>query len=347
MPNPLTLGTRWRTVDHSIPSVNYSSGNRVSVEIPKGFLYKGLLCRLRGNLVVTVAATAIDGESPLALIQRLEIIADGRKVLFAASGKMLYRLCHVLRQKAGERRPPGVGVATNPFSTSFIIDFQAIAMQLPPDSIFDPAPYEKIELAVTWGAVATLISAGTATIDAATTALDVHTMETSVGANLIGFTKIVSEAVVPVLATNAALREKIPRSGLLHGILLQTTRANPSEGSVDDIVNSVRLLSDNNWLHKDALRWKDVQSRNVIEHQMDGSAPYGPGAAGIPSQDGTITGYIWLPLVEDGMMTSAINTTELNQFEIEFNVTFGAGTQQIRIIYVFYEPRLPVAAAAA
>ena len=161
------MGSRFRTISSSVPVIPFDSGNVRSVELPRSFLYRNIAVRLSGSLVVTVGTTNAP-LSPLPLIQKLELVADGRKILWTAAGIDLWELCHIHRGKAPELNPPALGVATNPFSATIVIDNSAIRMQFPADSMFDPREYEKIELRVTWGTVANVISAGTATVSAAT-----------------------------------------------------------------------------------------------------------------------------------------------------------------------------------
>ena len=139
-----------------------------------------------------------------------EIVADGRKILVSAAGRDLYRLSHILRGKGGELSPPASAIAANqPFSASFLVDLEAVRMAMTNDSLFDPNPYEKIELRVTWGLVTDLATGGTPTIDAANTFLDVQVLETTVGANLILFNKLIAFDEVPITATSSAQRVRV------------------------------------------------------------------------------------------------------------------------------------------
>lgn len=339
MANALELGTRYRTVVHSAPSVPFSSGNVQSVELPKGFLYKTVALRLRGEFDGTAGAAAFGSDIPLALLQRVEIIADGRKTLVNAAGRDLYRLCQYTRSKAGEMVPPASFVVVNqPFSATFLIDLEAVRMGMTNDSLFDPNPYEKIELRITWGTVASISAGGTPTIDPALTFVDVQVLETTVGANMILFNKLISFDEVPILSTQSALRVRVPRSGLLHSVLFRQDR---DSASVENIVNRITLQSDNTFNHVDSLRWDLTRHRNTIEYQIE---THNVAAAAVPPNYTGAPGFLLVDVTEDGLMSSALNTLDLNALDFILDVTFGAGSQLVRMTHVFYEPVIVAAA---
>jgi len=341
MPTALELGTRYRTVVHTAPSVPFSANNVQSVELPKGFLYKTVALRLRGELEGTAGATAVGYELPLALLKKVEIIADGRKILVAASGRDLYRLSQIMHGKAGELSAPSTFVAANtPFSASFLVDLEAVRMAMTNDSLFDPNPYEKIELRITWGDRPDISTVGAgSTIDTANTFVDVEVLETTVGANLILFNKLISFDETPITASSSALRIRVPRAGLLHAILFRQERDN---AAVDDIINTVTLQSDNTFNHADRLDWDQLRHRNTIEYQLE---TFNTGAATVPPNFSGVVGYAYLDVVEDGLMSSALNTLDLNALDLILDVTLGGGAiRLVRMTHVFYEPIIVAAA---
>jgi hypothetical protein len=328
MPNALQLGTRYRTIVHSAPSVPFSSGNVQSVELPKGYLYKNLYLRLRGEYEGTAGAASAGSEVPLALLQRIEVIGDGRDTIVNAAGRDLYRLAHIFHGKAGELQPPANFTAANQAISALItVPLEAARMAMSADSFFDPNIYEKVELRVTWGTVANISAGGTPTIDTANTFLDVQTGETTEGADRIMFQKQITHDEVNVNATSTAFRVRVPRTGLLHGILFRTDRDNVA---VNNIVNRITLQSDNSFNHVDNLRWDFLQARNVQEYQLDGGA----------APTNVITGYAFLDVTEDGLMSSALASTDMNALDLVLDVTRTSGTEVIRMTHVYYKPVL-------
>jgi hypothetical protein len=332
MPTGLEFGTRFRTVKSAVTPIAFSSGNVVSQELPRSFLYKSIILRLSGSINATVANTGNAPESPLGLISKIELIADGRKVLFSSAGRDLYRLSHVMRGFEPERFGPNtLAIQTTTLAATIVIDNQAIRMQSPVDSYFDPRPYEKIELRVTWGTVANVVTGGTATVVAGTQ-IDIIVEQTTEGADLVMFNRLVTfDESLPTAATTNFI-VTVPRSGLLAGILV---RSDTSAGVPSDaIINNVSLKSDNNFLHKDRLAWATLQTFNAVDFQA------GNAAFAFPALTGGVggrmpTGYAYVDLTEDGLITSCLNTLDLNVLQLIYDVA-GAGT--IRSNFVFFEP---------
>src|SRR6185436_9900337 len=138
----------------------------------------------------------------------------------------------------------------------------------------------------------------------------------------------------PITASSSALRIRVPRAGLLHAILFRQERDN---AAVDDIINTVTLQSDNTFNHADRLDWDQLRHRNTIEYQLE---TFNTGAATVPPNFSGVVGYAYLDVVEDGLMSSALNTLDLN-----LDVTLGGGAiRLVRMTHVFYEPIIVAAA---
>jgi len=350
----LDLGARFRTITSTTPTIPYDSGNVRSVELPRSFLYRNIAVRLTGLITSGgAAAYTVNPEAPLGLIKKLELVADGRKILWTAAGRDLYRLAHIFRGVEGER---GQMVATanqnNAFSATIVIDNAAVRMQLPADSLFDPREYEKIELRVTWGTVSDISNAGTApAIVTANTSLDIQIQQTTVGVEHVAFNRVIQFDEQAVAATSSNFTFNVPRSGLLAGILLradhQPTPNIPTP--TDACINFVTLKSDNSFNHVDRAAWNTLKARNVIDFQMSLQLPPG-GTLTAPTQTVPTSnfsiGYAYVDLTEDGLMTSCLNTLALNVLQLILDVTTSGLTAPIiiRATYVFFEPIRPLVA---
>jgi hypothetical protein len=324
-PSTLELGSRFRTAQTQVPQLSFVSGGVSSQELPRSFLYKTLVCRLSGSITIGTGTGAMS-EGPLGLIQKCEIIADGRKVLVSANARDLFRLTHIFR---GKRPELNFSAATGSFSGTFAIDMEAIRMVSPVDSFFDPRPYEKIEIRITWGTISNILTTpGTASITSVV--LDVQVLQTTEGADAIMFNKLISFDENTPAASSQNLTINVPRSGILHGILFRTDTLGIDQ---DNIINFVTVKSDNNFLHVDRLSWATLQRRNVFEFQLDGGTDT-PGSATL---NGQIVGFAFLDLTEDGLIGSGLNTLDLNVLQLILDVTFQANNL-IRITYIYYEP---------
>lgn len=343
MDTQVSLGTRFRSVLSQIAQALFVSAGTTSVKLPKTFNHRAITFRLRGSLVVGVATATGKAESPLQLIQKIELLGDGRKVYWAISGRDAYRLSALMMGKAGELSAPVLTVGTNPFAATFQVHHEAVGMRMPPDSFFDPRRHEEIELRITWGAatdIATIGGGGTIAIDAATY-LDCLLEQTTEGGEAIQFNRLISYREFTVAATNQTESFEVSRNGLLVGIMFRTDRDGVP---VNNIINKINLKSDSSFLHADGLRWDTLQGKNTIEHHLDrpqsllGTAGYSATFAPTDFAD-NIEGYCFLPLIEDGMLSSALNTLALNTLEVVLDITKTSGTEVIRSTFVFYEPR--------
>jgi len=334
MPTTLELGSKLRAVDQGLGTIPFDSGNTRTLEVQKGALVKGIILRLAGTLVIGVANATVFSEAPLGLLKSVEVVADGNRTLFKASGRNLFRLAHHYQQKQGELSPPLNTVGTRAFSTTVYLSAEAIGMRRPQESYYDTRMFTRTDLVINWGAatdIATAGGGGTIAIGAGTV-VDVQLAQTTEGERDILFDRVVLQQELDVVASASELLMKIPQSGLLAGVLIQTDRdAGGGAGPVpvDDLVNFVSLKSDNLVYHRKKLDWDTLQRRVVQERQIDGGASAGA----------QIAGYALVDLAEDGMLSSCLNTYGLQDPFMEFDVTRTSGTEKVRATFVFYQPR--------
>lgn len=339
MPNVKDLGTRFRTVKSAVGQLTFSANAVQSLELPRSFLYKTLYLRLAGSIANSASATFVSDEMPLDLIRKIEVLADGRKLLVVGSGRSLYRLAHFQRGV----EPPRIGVnavaaATYPIAALIPIDFQAVRMQMPADSFFDPRAYEKLELRITWGATTDLLTGGTVTTPTTPT-LDVFIDQTTKGADLSGFNRLHIFDDVPLNATSTNLVLRVPRAGLLAHMMLGSLGGSAGKTIATGVINFVTLRSDSNFVHVDRLKFDTdllqlgtVDTLANMRFNPDLSVAVSGGVAAPAMQ-----GWGFIDLTEDGMIGSALNTVDLQTLDLVLDVT-GAASNHVIIEYVFYEP---------
>jgi hypothetical protein len=66
--------------------------------------------------------------------------------------------------------------------------------------------------------------------------------------------------------------------------------------------------------------------------------------AGGATTGAQIPGYAYLPLSENGMFSSVLNINSLNKAQLVLNVTRTSGTENIQVLWDFFEPRRSLAA---
>lgn len=335
-----SLGATFRTAKIGVGVIAYDSGNTKSIELPSSLLQRRVFLRLTGNLVIATANATIFSEAPLGLLKKIELVGDGRRYLFSASGRMLYRLAHVIWGQPGELSAPSGTVGTRAFSALIPLDHEAMHFMDPSESLFDPRLFKKVELRATWGAVTDIATAGgggTISIDTANTTLDVVVDQTAEGVNQILFDHTVAVDERNVAASSTSFAFDIPQNGLLAGCLIQCTRdagAGAGPVPVDDLIVDISLKSDTTVVHVDKVKWSTLQRIIVQAFQIAGGATTG---AQIP-------GYAYLPLSENGMFSSVLNINSLNKAQLVLNVTRTSGTENIQVLWDFFEPRRSLAA---
>lgn len=337
------LGTRYRKVHIGLPAIAYSKNNVVRLELPNGLIQKRLVLRLTGNLVVATASATIFSDNPLGLIRKVELVGDGRRYLVSADGRDLWHLARRMHRKKLELAPAAAGTGTNAFSATAIIDADALNFADGSESMLDTRIFKKLELVVTWGSetdIATAGGGGTISVDT-TTQLDVYAQETSEGVHKILFDHVLASSEKAVTATSAdMLLDDVPQSGLLAGLLIRTTRdagAGAGPVPVDDIINTLSLVSDVSIKHIDKVKWRTLQSWEVAQFLIDGGN----------ATTGQEAGYAYIDLSEAGMFSSALNINALNKAQLKADVTRTSGTEMVHILYDFFEPRGDVSAEAA
>lgn len=323
------LGSVFRTQDIGIGQISYQNGATVPLDIPRGLLLKRLTLRLSGTVTVAGAnGTLTPSEAPLGCITRVELTADGRKPFVSAGARDLFRLTHYLLGKRPEIVPPSSGnIGTYAISATFVIAFEALRFAFPVDSYLDTRLYDGLQLKLSFGPGSTIITpggGGTVTIDTGTV-VDVVGEYTAVGFEYVKFNRLIISEEQAVVAVSNAFRQPIPRNGILAHTLLHTD----IDSVVSDaIINNFTVRSDNTVYHKDHIRWATAQARNVLDYQLDS------GGTG-----GLIPGYVLVDYSEDGMLSTCLDTTEVNTLDFLLDVANPAGTNKpVRFTHVYYEP---------
>ena len=127
-----------------------------------------------------------------------------------------------------------------------------------------------------------------------------------------------------IAGASTQLPFNIPRNGLLAGILFH---ADVDLAPNDALINFISIKSDNVNVHADRMAYETLRKGNVVDYQID-SSTFGNG----------INGYVFLDLTEDGMISSALNTYNLNTLQVLYDVNATGSARFIRQNYIFYEP---------
>lgn len=342
MPNLVEMiGSTFRRSKVGVGTIDYAAGTVKGIEIPNSLLIKGLTLRLTGSITPSTANATVFADAPLGLIKNIQVIGDGRRELFNASAKRLFRMAHFSWGKQGEiSAPAGTAGAARTFSATICLDHEMIQAVNPVETLFDPRLYKLVKLNILWGSISDIALPGAGgTVVLTSASLSVTADQTADGVEQILGDHVIIQDEQPVTASTARFNFKVPQNGLLAGIMLDCTRDGGTAGPVpvDDIVNKISIKSDQTVAHYDQANWADLQREMVQKYQIDGGASAG---AQIP-------GFLYLPFIENGMLSSCLNTNALNNLLVTLDVTYGSGTQIVGVTYDFVEPRRTLASSVA
>jgi len=342
----LDLGTRFRTVKSQVATnivgvagADTFSGSTRSFELPRTFLYKQLFLELTGTLTGTGALQS--DEMPLEYIKKIEIIADGRKLIVSAPGRSLW---HLAARDFGVHPgliAPAITPTNAPVLAVIPISFEAARMQMSADSYFDPRPYEKIECRVTFGSLVTDLYATTGIYGTTPLSLNAVLEQTTKGIESARFNRLLIADDIPVTTTTTNLVQRIPRAGLLAGIQLTALgAATPlfGKGIDDTTINFVTVRSDNNFIHVDRVKWSQLLQMTTLQQLPFPREAPDQTAFAATTAAAVMQGTAYIDLTEDGLLSTAINTVDLNTLDLVLDVASGAATDHIQALYVFYEP---------
>lgn len=138
-----------------VATVPVTAGGFATIDLPRDYDYESIFVRVNGGLQVTALATSVRAEAPTQVVQRLEVIADGKNNLFSAP---FWFTCLGNRARplteSGARAvtpPSGVAVATYQVEAIGCIDMMAADAVRPKDSNFRSQGLSLFQLRMTFG----------------------------------------------------------------------------------------------------------------------------------------------------------------------------------------------------
>lgn len=302
---------RFRPID---APKDYVANETVAIELPQEpTTHVGVLLDVNGTLDVTVAATLRD-DAPQNIISRLALVGDGDTIQ-AWPGRSLYAFNYFM---AGGNHPalvkPAVGVAANAFRAWYFLYFKLPRSGNPMLTYLNPRRFStKPRIEITWAPVATLISAGTATITGTT--VRAHLLELLIDPT--PFTQLLRVAHLPQTFTAAHLEAKVGlgRDNLYRGILIRTSDESTGHVLSDTLLNRVKVKIRETVDLYDAF-YDTQQSFQRMEQRLQADF-----TAGTPTGEGSrAEGYLWVDFLERGASSDLIDARDANEFDAILDV---------------------------
>jgi len=298
----------------------------MDIDLPNRFI-KRVWLFLRGQLTVSAVTVpgAVHPDGPANLVDQLELRVDGKPLKFG-SGASFFRLAQRYDQTEGVNNglnSPGAGVYT--FEAAIPILFESPQTVSPFDTLLDGRRYKKLELILTWGTTASLITGNTSTLALASTTVDVYLEDTEPFQVDGDFWQArETETTQTVTASSAQHRFPIPftEGAVMRAILLRTTDGGIPE---DDIINQVTLRLNGS---------EEIPLNNIEDDFFQALEQHR--FAGAVQRDG----WYHLELAENGrvLRTGLGANGKVNAIDLILDVTVGAGTTQLVAHTVEYVP---------
>ena len=218
-----------------------SAGSVSTLQLPRNFNYRSLICRLAGSVIVSggSGAGAPHVYGAYRAISKIEVIANGRDTIISVAPEQLQILNTIDYGTVPVfLNPTNDAAATYSFNCSFIVPFEVRRSIRPIDTLLPSAGLSTLDLKVTWGAGADMFTGSVDFTSAAiqvTTTLSVQSFE-ELGAlpGAVSVSKMYTMTRALAAAANSNYQVQISVGNLYRGFLVQTNIAGVMSDAIID-----------------------------------------------------------------------------------------------------------------
>jgi len=316
-------------------NVQYQADSKESISLSRGMVFRELFLRLTGNVTPVNAAgntqaLTLHGDE-WAAVKRIDLIANNTDVLRSISGNQLWWLDYFLFGVPPDVTPvlgDGVAVAV-PFDSHLILPLWMPRSLRPMDTALDARELSDLKIEITWGNYTDIQAAAT---DFATDpVLEVHSLE-SFGAKGPFSQWRIYAIEKEITATSAKFQVRLPVGPMYRGFLMNFTDAGKDSGA---ILNNFRLVSGPT-VYADVpallLNELDRLRMSISRFWNDAAAAGLYDALRRGSTYNSVEGWYFYDHVTDGYLSESVDTLGFSEFELELDVTVGAGTTKVFIL---------------
>lgn len=284
------------------------------IDLPKLHDYRSLLVVLDGTLTVSGGtATSVPADSPCDLIQRVDLIANGKDVIHQ-SPFVFNVMGNYTRDWSEEKTAPGTSAAAHPVRAVGLIDLFTSDGVRPKDSAFQAYLSQLLQLRLTTGSADDIIVKGATTLAFAGTIdviLDSLLEPQRQQGESKAFKKTVTQSVT-VSGANSALPLELPVSNSIRMIRI---RATDDGAPTDTLIKTVSFNVDDVDV-RTSMDWPELRAINQLDKY--GQAP--------PAGFGVIDALV------DGKLSNAYDLSGASKAELIFDVNAPSGTGKIEIV---------------
>lgn len=236
-----------------VASVPVVAGSFATLDLPRDYDYESIFLRINGSVQVTTAGTAVRNEAPSQLVQRVEVIADGKNNIFSApfwfasnanyGRDLLQNGARVLTA------PSSAALGTYPIEGIGVVDLMTQDSVRPKDSNFRSSGLSLFQLRLTFGQFADLFTGSAVAVASGVIYVDVFVQQLVEIADANGQVttpialKKVSFQEVALTSSNANQEIRLPAGNFIRGVTVRTdgltTAGEPSTG----VLNNIQLAA--------------------------------------------------------------------------------------------------------
>lgn len=236
-----------------VASVPIQAGSFATLDLPRDYDYESIFLRINGSVQVTGAATSVRNEAPTQLVQRVEVIADGKNNIFSAP----FWFASNAQFNGRDLLANGARVLTAPSSAALgtyaveaigVVDLMTPDSVRPKDSNFRSSGLSLFQLRLTFGQPGDIFVGGT-TVFSGTAYVDVFVQQLVEVPDANGQVttpialKKVSFQELALTSSNANQEVRLPAGNFIRSVVVRTdgltTAGEPSTG----VLNNLQLAA--------------------------------------------------------------------------------------------------------
>ncbi len=302
--------------------ITFYANQPVTVALDRDRLIKQINLEFAASAVVSggAASGTVVEDSTMILIPRIEIEGNGQTI-FNMDAQALYYMNQFEHSIAGSILEPTAGdEATYPIYVNMIISFENNIGRFPEDTFLPARLFKTLNMRFTFGACNDMFEG---TYDRGCTI-----------AASYGVTPIVIETTAPdpkfirqqlyiektIAANQTDFPVDLPAGRYIYQKLLFKTL--DAKVRSNDIINSITVETDTSINNIKTIPYDQLRKRNIYDHRIT-----------VP------TGFAYLYLAEQGMLSTALNTSDINTLQLKLDVSVGSGATKL---YVYYDVIRPL-----
>ena len=236
-----------------VASVPFTAGGFATLDLPRDYDYESIFMRINGNIVVGTGYTAVRAEAPTQLVQRAEVIADGKNNIFSAPFWFASNANYgrsLLQSGARVLTPPSAATAaTYAVEAIGAIDLMTPDSIRPKDSNFRSSGLSLFQLRLTFGQVADVFTGTGGAITSNTLTVDVFVQQLVEIADQNGQVttpialKKVSFQEIALTSSNANQEVRLPAGNFIRSAVVRTDGSTTAGEPSSAVLNNLQLTA--------------------------------------------------------------------------------------------------------